>query len=126
MGIRSGRLHDAVTTAQLSAKADKAQGAWISPTLAGTWVELDAARTPKYRKDTLNRVVFKGAIKSGTLNTLAFTLPEGYRPLQTVYFVGNANNAAVGYWSIASSGQVIPHAGSTAHMALDSISFTID
>lgn len=110
----------------LNLKANRVQESWITLTLTNGWLDMDTARAIKYRKDQFGRVHIKGSIKSGTLNQSAFTLPVGYRPLQTVYFGGNANNSAVALWTVETTGAVFPRAGSTSHMGADCISFFTD
>jgi hypothetical protein len=62
-----------------------------------------------YRK--LNNVVYlRGAIKDGTANATAFTLPSGYRPSQGVVFACQKfGTTGVDYVSINSDGTVVPN-----------------
>ena len=130
MGLNSGRLHDSVTTAQLSAvdtelaqKANITQEAWTTPTLAGTW-SVPANFTVGYYKDTLGRVHLKGAVTGGSATTI-FTLPSGYRPPQTLSFATVSNNA-FGRIMIESNGNVYAQAGGFTAVYLDCIDFKVE
>lgn len=103
-------------------KANKAQEAWIAPTLLNGWVAYDADRTPKYMKDEMGFVHLKGALKNGTSAMTFFTLPTGYKPLSPLYFaiVSNFTSAAVG---VNTGGNVTPTTGSNASIYLDGITF---
>ena len=107
-------------------KANKALEAWTMPTLTNSWVAYDSTRTPKYRKDGFGRVYFKGAVKSGTSGNAIFQLAAGYRPLQTVSFLVNANNTATAYCTIDTSGYVMLTSSVVTLVSLDSISFYTD
>ena len=53
---------------------------WTAVTFEGTWVNGGGVRqTMQYRR-VGDRVEFRGQIKSGSSGTVAFTLPEGFRP----------------------------------------------
>lgn len=108
MGLNSGRLHDAVTTAQLSAKADKAQDDWIAPSLLNSWVNYGGEHeVAGYLKDTMGFVHMKGLIKSGagTAGTTLFVLPVGYRPAETV-IIPTVGADAAEIMSVDTSGNV--------------------
>jgi len=95
--------------------------AWYTPTLLNSWTTY-SSKTPKYRQDLVGRVRLKGAVAGGTLNTTAFTLPAGYRPLETQY-MPVVSNGAFGYITIDTSGNVKCVAGSTTYFALDGVTF---
>ncbi|WP_434351029.1 hypothetical protein [Trichococcus flocculiformis] len=66
-------------------KANKAQEAWITPTLLNGWVH--GTNPIKYRKDSVGNVHIEGSVKNGGGTfTQIFMLPVGYRPLDTKYF----------------------------------------
>ena len=125
MGLNSGRLHDAVTTAQLLAKADAAQEAWITPTLLNSWEAFDASRTAQYRKETTGVVRLKGMVKSGTIGQAIFTLPVGYRPSVSTNISTTSLNL-FGAINIGIDGLVTPAVGNNAWVSLSSITFTPD
>src|SRR6185437_13403551 len=50
--------------------------AWIAPTLLNSWA---AATAVGYFQDPLGFVHLRGSMTGGTSNTLAFTLPAGFR-----------------------------------------------
>ena len=76
-----------VTTAQLNTalalKADKAQEAWIIPTLLNNWVNV-AGQTTRYKKDKTGVVYVELFLVGGTTFSSFFTLPAGYRPGQVM------------------------------------------
>lgn len=59
-------------------------GQWFTPTLLNSWSTFDV--TPKYRKLSDGRLEVKGTVKLDSIPALPstiFTLPVGYRPLET-------------------------------------------
>lgn len=113
-----------VSTAQATAialKADIAQAAWTTPTLAGAWANLGAPyETAGYIKDTLGFVHLKGLVASGS-GTI-FTLAAGYRPANTKIFPTIANGT-LGDIRINSAGEVLLYSGSSGYVSLDGITF---
>lgn len=65
-----------------------------------------------------NLVVIDGAVTGGTIGSPAFTLPAGYRPTQTQNFAA-ASNSLFGYFSVNTTGTVVPVAGSNVWFTLD-------
>lgn len=87
------------------------------------WVNFGAGpNTAAYLKDALGFVHLRGAIKSGTINTTAFTLPAGYRPSNTVAFATTSNNL-FGSVTVDASGNVNPNVGSNIFIYLDAVCF---
>lgn len=98
----------------------EAQENWIAPTLSGSWVNYGSGfATAGYMKDSMGFVHMKGLIKSGT--STAFTLPAGYRPVETQNFATMANNL-FGFAEVRADGAVTP-VGSNAYFSLDTIHF---
>ena len=86
-GVEVGTI---VNSTQLDLKANKAQEAWIAPTLLNGWVNFGTGNVAaSFYKDEFGVVHLRGLIKDGTTtaNTTLFTLPVGYRPLLANYFV---------------------------------------
>lgn len=118
--LLSGRLTfqdnlDAQWVSDLKARgADK----WQTPaSFSNSWVDFSGSVVARYRKLASGLVVVDGAVKSGTLNTTAFVLPEEYRPQAEVAFASDSNGA-FGELVIQTDGDVIPRAGSNTHFAL--------
>jgi hypothetical protein len=103
-------------------KANVKQEDWITPTLLNGWVAFDTPRTPKYCKDTIGNVKLTGLIKSGTVSTVMFTLPAGYRPSSIITF-GVSSNNAYGQVFIDSNGSVTCSFGSNTWVSLNGITF---
>jgi hypothetical protein len=106
-------------------------GVGLAPAFEGTWASFDAVQKPRFYKDALGIVHLGGAVKSGTINTTAFTLPEGYRPGYSDT-VGSSNGVTFPAYSaggafaavrIFSGGEVRPTHGTTTYIALDVITF---
>jgi hypothetical protein len=78
-----------------------------------------------YRRDFLGFVHLQGFIKNGTVGTLAFTLPVGYRPEGGVNHVGqNGGGSVAAAVSIASDGTAVVGSGlGNADVSLDGFSF---
>lgn len=98
-------------------------GATGEPAFEGTWVNFAGGlATAAFYKDVLGIVHVKGSIKTGTVNTTAFTLPLGYRPeLPRLYAVDS--NSALGVVRVNDTGTVVPAVGSNLLFSLDGISF---
>jgi hypothetical protein len=109
--------------AGLALKADKAQEAWITPTLVNSWAAYSAL-TPsvKYRKDQFGRVTLMGAIGGGAAGTTCLTLPTGYRPLQQKLFIGRTGSTANAVFTIETNGLITVVAFST-YASMDGIWF---
>lgn len=106
---------------------DNPSPTWISPTLGNSWVNFGGSYTTAgYYKDSNGIVRMRGVIKNGTISTAIFTLPVGYRPTLTHYFisVGGSGLAAV---LVDASGVVQVGAyiasGTNAYVSLDQITF---
>jgi len=112
-----GRLQTQVTS-----KANKTQEAWITPTLINGWVA-DGGYLVGFYKDNFGNVRVRGRVKSGTLGSSAFILPEGYRPTQLVSNVGVCSGTVVGGIVIDTAGAVTLWNGNNIYFALDTISF---
>jgi hypothetical protein len=68
---------------------------WLAPTLINSWVNSGGGETEAaYTRDANGMVWIRGRIEGGVQNTVAFNLPEGYRPNETVRFPINAQSAA--------------------------------
>ncbi|PYH27408.1 hypothetical protein US8_00030 [Bacillus altitudinis] len=71
---------------------------WQKPTLQPSWKQYVPAdgsiHTVRFSKDAAGVVEIKGAVSGGVLGleTPVFTLPAGYRPMQSEYFVGIASS----------------------------------
>lgn len=88
-----------------------------------SWVNFGGGPdTIAYMKDALGFVHVRGAMKSGTINTTAFTLPVGYRPGNTVAFATTSNNL-FGSITVDSSGNVNPNVGSNVFVYTSVICF---
>lgn len=70
------------------------------------------------------RVVCRGAIKSGTLNTAAFTFPVNYRPATDTYnFVITSAGNTTGYSTVTTAGVYTPIAGTNTFMDMSQVTF---
>ena len=108
----------------LNLKANKAQEAWITPTLLSGWINFDSATYPScaYMKDEMGFVRLKGMVKGGTIGSNVFALPPGYRPLKTTYFTADSSNAW-GQCIVSLGGTVVAHMGGATWFGLDNITF---
>lgn len=88
-----------------------------------SWVDFGGAQmTVAYTKDVFGFVHLRGTMKSGTVNTTAFTLPVGYRPSGTAGFAV-PSNGAYGQVEVDSGGNVVLRIGSNVYAYLDTITF---
>jgi len=82
---------------------------WTGVTYQNSWVSSTAASnqtSAQYYKDSSGIVHIRGAIAAGANNTIAFTLPSGYRPQSVYQFVINARNAFPAMAEVSTSGAV--------------------
>lgn len=101
------------------------------PAFQNSWVNWGAGGlgVAGYWKDPFGFIHLKGAIKSGTISTAAFTLPPGYRPPE--YRVFPAIKVDAGVTSLArvdvnTDGTVVPQtAPATGYITLDGIYFRL-
>ncbi len=90
-----------------------------APSFENAWVNFSTGEASAgYWKDPFGFVHLKGVIKSGTINTTAFTLPPGYRPQEKQLF-DSISNAAIGRLDVTTAGAVIPVAGNNAYFSLN-------
>jgi hypothetical protein len=104
---------------------------WIAPTLVNSWVNFGTSFAEAgYYIDALTRVHFRGLVKDGTVTpgTVLFTLPAGYRPLDSLLFTtftfdGAATQTACRV-DVHSDGTVTAGAGvESGYLSLNGISF---
>ena len=122
-GVEVGTI---VNSTQLDLKANKAQEAWIAPTLLNGWVNYGSVyETAGFYKDDMGRVHLKGFIKDGatTAGLNIFVLPVGYRPSAVQWFVCALTGGTVGRIGISPNGDVSVITVSSQFTALDGISF---
>ena len=99
---------------------------WIAPSLINSWANLGAGfNEAGYFLDQFGMLHLRGMVAGGTPPSVAFVLPAGYRPTNSIYIaVASAN--LFGMIIINSSGNVNISVGNTAWVSLDGISFAID
>lgn len=98
---------------------------WTTPEeMTNSWADLGGVyTTAAYRKDGAGLVHLKGVIAGGTVGQAAFTLPEGYRPLERFTFVA-LSTGATGRVGVSPEGNVVPESPSTSGwVSLDGIIF---
>lgn len=94
-----------------------------APTFANSWVNFGSTfRDAGYWRDAAGVVHILGTVKSGTIDTVMFTLPAGFRPSETLLF-SVPSNAAFGYVEVQGDGDVICKVGDNTFVGLDGISF---
>lgn len=97
--------------------------AWTAVTaFANSWVNYGAPYYSAAYRKVGTRVYVRGMIKSGTINTAAFTLPTGYRPASTAVFAVDSGGA-FGVVGVDSSGNVTVSTGVNTFTSLDNVSF---
>ena len=87
---------------------------------SNSWVDFDNAgyELPAYRKHSDGMVQLRGGIKSGTMSTVAVTLPTGYRPPNDLIFPTDSNNA-FGNFYMQADGDIVPVTGSNTWIMLN-------
>ena len=97
---------------------------WTAPALLNGWVNINpAVRNPAgYFRDKNGIVHLRGAVKSGAVPSIIFTLPVGYRPAyREIQPVISAN--ILGQCIINANGDVTAQTGNSASFYLDGITF---
>lgn len=92
------------------------QDYWRAPTLVNSWANYGSGFAVAGYKRENGRVRFKGLIKSGTTSLPMFTLPVGYRPLETHIAVGLTNVITSG---AASAGTAHTHGIAAVGVRID-------
>jgi hypothetical protein len=91
----------------LDLKRRKHNGAWANPTLINGWAQEGGTKHPhQYRllfNDTLD---IRGGLTGGASGTVAYILPEPWRPLADVQLWGTASGGSARYSVNASTGEV--------------------
>lgn len=95
-----------------------------NPAFANSWVNFDSGwQVAGFSRDVFGWVHIRGLIKTGTVGSVAFTLPPGYRPALSEPFVV-ISNGAVGRVDVQADGQIIPQSPSNnTYVSLSGISF---
>lgn len=121
-----GKVNQGLTTDATGATVWAGDTGWTAVAFAGTFANLGGAfATAAYRKDPNGYVHVKGIITGGTSGGNIFTLPAGYRPLETHQFAQKQTAGGVdGYAeiSVQASGVVTASAyAATGNMTIDAV-----
>ena len=102
----------------------RAIGGTGQPAFTNSWTNFGSNWAPaSFWRDPLGFVHLRGLIKSGVVDSAAFTLPPGFRPKVNEVF-GTVSNAAIGRVDVLTDGTVVPAAPSNnAWVALGGIHF---
>lgn len=89
-------------------KANKAQEAWITPTLLNGWVGnyVELYGNLRYRKNQFGNVEIVGSISGGANNSIVFVLPAGYRPSHYKAVVTKSGGTSLASFEIETNGNV--------------------
>lgn len=92
-------------------------------TFTNLWVDFGGAYKPtSYWKGQDNIIHLCIAMKTGTFNVAAFTLPAGFRPLNDLVFP-SMSNSAFGTFQISATGAVTPTVGSAVNFFNSEVTF---
>ena len=98
--------------------------AWIDAVLQGGWVQFGTPyAAPGFHKEN-NHVHLHGVIKNGTTTagTVLFSIPDGFRPEETLLFDAVSNNSQSRI-DIQPNGEVVLQQGNAAYLSFDGIMF---
>jgi hypothetical protein len=104
---------------------------WYTPTFTNSWVAFGNAgyQNPQYRRNSMGRVEMRGLMKSGTVNTQAFLLPAGFRPVNGEIFITGASGG-VADLRVFASGEVRVSGyfagGTNGSVSLGGVTFTAE
>ena len=108
---------------RISSENMEKQSGWIVPTFENSWVNYVAGfATAGFFKDTLGFVHLRGLVKNGTVNTIIFTLPVGYRPALNLIYATVASNTFARI-TVYTNGEVKQAVGDNGFQSLDGIIF---
>ncbi len=121
---------DSVGTAQIKNKAVTAPKlhidlTWKKPTLTNSWAYGGSDTSePAYTKDPDGIVHLRGSVAGGMSDTVAFTLPPGYRPAAISLFPVYADENTTDSLYIGADGKVYPLGDDVQYFtSLDGVSF---
>jgi hypothetical protein len=119
-----GNVNFSLANSQLPAvETRKKVGDSGNAVFSGTWVNFGGTNeSAQYMKDLMGFVHIGGVVKSGTIGTVIFTLPAGYRPEEAKIFAV-ASNGALGICTVNPDGTVVASSGSNVYFSLSGITF---
>ena len=111
-------------------KADIVQESWNVPTLKNSWVATAQPTLPVgYMKDEFGIVRLRGLIQGGVSNTVAFTLPVGYRPTYIKILIGSwygdSSSWGAARFTINTNGDVTALATYSGYISMDGLTFEL-
>lgn len=99
---------------------------WTYATLGNGWVNYNAGyANARYRKYN-GKVIIQGLIANGSINSIAFTLPEGYRPNNGTLIFGTFGSAGGQRIDVDTAGNVVVSGGSNGFVSLSGIEFSVE
>jgi hypothetical protein len=100
-------------------------GAAGEPAFQNGWANDGTFSTAGFFKDSLGVVHLKGTLNVGPSGLTAFTLPEGYRPAESLVTPIAGSGPSAAYLRILSDGQLQPVHVAGAAVAFDGLSFRV-
>ena len=104
-------------------------GADGEPAFENNWVNFNAPtnETAGFLKDPFGFVHLKGLVKSGTVGTVIFTLPAGYRPSLAKIVAASGSDVATrdNTVTILVTGTVTANCATNTYFSLDGITFKV-
>ncbi|MCK9326034.1 MAG: hypothetical protein M0P69_11140 [Bacteroidales bacterium] len=102
------------------------QQSWQTVTYKNSWVTYDSDHNAAgYYKDNFGVVHLQGWVKNGDFNGPIFTLPVGYRPSKSMFFVVICDGYTLGGVKIEADGDVVAGDGSNSGLSLEGITFRV-
>lgn len=99
---------------------------WTTVTYSNSWVDYGSGYSSVGYRKVGSRVFLRGAMKSGTVGSAAFTLPTGYRPTGNIgvaVYSNNGSGSVEAVLTITSAGVATPTFGSNVFFSVDNVSF---
>lgn len=92
---------------------------WTAVTYTNSWVDFNGSNTTRYSKNALGRITIEIRAKNGSTATSKLCdMPAGYRPGQTIQFVGQTLAGGIAAAEILTTGEVNPTVSSTSGIFL--------
>lgn len=93
--------------------------AWVAPTLLNSWVNTGSGLVVAGYRKIGDVVSLKGTVSTGTLGSIIFNLPAGFRPVEQWEFASEGNIATFGVFVVKANGDVQHVIGGNARFSIN-------
>lgn len=120
----NSRLRALESQVLLNKKALSAPLDWQAASYQNSWVDYSGAYPgARYAIDSMGFVILSGVVKNGTVPSVIFTLPAGYRPAVDLIFSVTAGAPTASVLDVTAAGEVYINFGTNAYVLLEGVRF---